>query len=66
MPICASFNLEISNMRTYIAFYKRQQITVTANSSYEAQQKAAAIFKAKKAYDVTVMLADVTHSTASV
>lgn len=50
-------------MRPYIAFYKGKQITVEANSSYEAQQKAAKEFKAKKPYDVTVMLADVKHST---
>lgn len=49
-------------MRTYIAFYKGKQITVEANSSYEAQQKAAKEFKAKKSYDITVMLADVKHS----
>jgi hypothetical protein len=41
----------------YIAFYKGKKIEVYANSSYEAQQKAAAIFKAKKTYDVTVKLA---------
>lgn len=50
-------------MRPYIAFYKGKQLQVEANSSYEAQQKAAKLFKAKKSYEVTVMLADVTHST---
>ncbi|WP_396189747.1 hypothetical protein [Flavobacterium sp.] len=49
--------------RPYIAFYKGKQTQVEATSSYEAQQKAAAFFKAKKSYEVTVMLADVTHST---
>jgi hypothetical protein len=52
-------------MRQYIAFYKGQQISVTADSSYQAQQLAAAQFKAKKRYDVTVMLADVEVDTAS-
>jgi hypothetical protein len=50
-------------MRPYIAFYKGKQLQVEATSSYEAQQKAAKLFKAKKSYEVTVMLADVTHST---
>lgn len=50
-------------MRPYIAFYKGKQLQVEAASSYEAQQKAAKLFKAKKSYEVTVMLADVTHST---
>lgn len=42
----------------YIAFYKGKQVEVMADSSYQAQQKAAAHFKAKKSYDVTVMLAE--------
>ena len=42
----------------YIAFYKGKQIEVYANSSYEAQKKAAEKFKAKKSYDVTVKLAE--------
>jgi hypothetical protein len=45
------------SMNTYEAFYKGKRISVQANTSYEAQQKAAAQFKAKKSYDVTVMLA---------
>ena len=48
-------------MRPYIAFYKGKQVQVEASSSYEAQQKASVIFKAKKSYEVTVMLSDVTH-----
>lgn len=43
-------------MNTYAAFFKGKEITVTAPTSYEAQQKAAAAFKARKAYDVTVIL----------
>jgi len=42
----------------YIAFYKGKQIEVYANSSYEAQKKAAEQFKAKKAWEVTVKLAE--------
>ena len=45
-------------MNGYIAFYKGKQIEVYAPTSYEAQTKAAAIFKAKKSYEVTVMLAE--------
>lgn len=52
-------------MRTYKAFYKGRSIEVEASSSYEAQQKAAAEFRAKKAYDVAVVLADVPLDTAS-
>ncbi len=55
-------------MNTYIAFYRRQKIQVTANTAYEAELKAAAQFKAKKSYDVSVMLValgdrEITHST---
>ena len=42
----------------YICFYKNKKIEVMADSSYEAQQKAAKEFKAKKSYDVTVILAE--------
>jgi hypothetical protein len=57
-------------MNGYIAFYRGRQIEVYSDSSYQAQQKAAAIFKAKKAYEVTVVIAEkngeqVTHSPAS-
>ncbi len=45
-------------MRTYRAFYKNRVITVTASTSYEAQLKAAAVFKARKSYDVAIVLAD--------
>lgn len=52
-------------MFTYQAFYRGRQITVTAESSYRAQLAAAAEFKAKKSYEVTVMRADVPVDTAS-
>lgn len=45
-------------MNGYIAFYRGKRIEVTAETSYKAQEKAAAIFKAKKRYEVTVMLAE--------
>ena len=44
-------------MFTYIAFYKGKQITVNALRTYDAQLIASKIFKAKKSYEVTVMLA---------
>jgi len=44
-------------MFTYIAFYKGKQITVNASTSYEAQLTASRLLKAKKSYEVTVMLA---------
>ncbi len=55
-------------MNGYICFYRGKRTEVRATNPLEAQQKAAAHFKARKAYDVTVMLAElngapVTHST---
>ncbi len=44
-------------MFTYIAFYRGKEITVNALRSFDAQEQAARIFKAKKSYEVTVMLA---------
>lgn len=35
-------------MKTYTAFYNQKKTEVTANSSYEAQQKAIAFFKPPK------------------
>jgi hypothetical protein len=45
-------------MNGYIAFYKGRKTEVHADTAYEAQQKAAAIFKARKSYEVTVVLAE--------
>ncbi len=57
-------------MNGYKAFYRNNTLEVYADSSYEAQQKAARLFKARKSYDVTVVLCEkegkqVVHSTAS-
>ena len=49
---------EIDAMNGYKAFYRGKSIEVQAETSYKAQQKAAEIFKARKSYDVTVMLAE--------
>ena len=58
-------------MNGYIAFYKGKQVEVYAETSYQAQEKAAVMFKVKpaKSYDVTVVLAErngeqVVHSGA--
>lgn len=53
-------------MRTYVAFYKNRQITVQAESQYQAQLKAAEQFKAKKSWEVAVVLADVAVDPASI
>lgn len=52
-------------MRKYKAFYKGKTYDLEAESSYAAQQAAAKYFKAKKAYEVTVVLADVPVPTQS-
>ena len=43
-------------MNGYIAFYKGKHVEVHADTPYEAQQKAAIQFRAKKPYEVTVVL----------
>ncbi len=43
-------------MNKYKAFYKGKNIEVDAKTSYDAQIVASNIFKAKKRYEVTVML----------
>jgi hypothetical protein len=53
-----------TSLRPYVAFYKGKQYELTANSAYNAQVIAAKHFKAKRHYEVTVVLADVTHSTS--
>lgn len=45
-------------MNGYKAFYKSRQCEVMANTSYEAQKKAAVILNAKRSYEVTVMLCE--------
>jgi len=45
-------------MNGYKAFYRGKTTEIYAETSYSAQQKAAAHFKAKKTYDVSVMLCE--------
>lgn len=57
--------------RPYKAFWNGKECSVTAETSYAAQTKATALFQANtrkrvKSYDVSVLLADVEHSTASI
>ena len=54
-------------MNGYKAFYKNKTAEVYADTSYQAQQIAAQQFKAKKSYEVTVILCEkakqqVTHT----
>ncbi len=42
---------------TYIAFWHRRQMEITAETTREAQEKAAEAFKARKPWEVSVMLA---------
>lgn len=58
-------------MNGYVCFYKGKKVEVMADTTLQARDKAVIIFKAKKAYDVTVMLAEIngkqyTHSTGSI
>lgn len=59
-----------TTLNGYVCFYRSKQTEVYASTSYEAQTKAAAYFKARKQYEVSVHLAEkagapVIHSTAS-
>ena len=45
-------------MYGYKCFYRNKTIEVYADSSYQAQQKASEEFKAKKSYEVTVILCE--------
>ena len=45
-------------MNGYKAFYRDKTCEIYALTSYEAQQAAAKVFKAKKSYDVSVVLCE--------
>ena len=56
-------------MNGYIGYYRGKQVEVEATTSYGAQQAAARLFKAKRTYQVTVVLVtkggqQISHSTA--
>lgn len=52
-------------MRTYLALYKGKKIEVQAETSLEAQGKAAALLKARRRFEVSVVLVDVPVDPAS-
>ena len=45
-------------MNGYIAFWGKKKLEVFAESSYQASEKAAKLFGAKKSHEVTVVLAE--------
>jgi hypothetical protein len=45
-------------MNGYVCFYRGKRTEVRAATTLEAQTKAAAFFKARKAYEITVVLAE--------
>lgn len=58
-------------MNKYLCFYRGKTLQVEAETSYEASRKAAKIFKAKRPWDVSVILGEnakgpVTHSSQSI
>ena len=56
--------MEIGN-RTYQAYYRGRTIQLQAQSSYQAQIRAAEIFGARKSYQVSVVLAAAPIDVAS-
>ncbi len=47
-----------NNLNGYIAMFKDKKIKVYATTTLEAQEKAHAIFKNKKSYDISVFLVE--------
>lgn len=66
------YDPEAKKMFGYVCFYRGKRIEVRALRSFDAQEIAAKIFKAKKSYEVSVYLAErpngepVIRSTAEV
>jgi len=59
----------MDNLNGYKAFYKGKTMEVYAESSYQAWLKASELFRAKKSYQVTVILCEkngkqITHNPA--
>jgi hypothetical protein len=50
--------MDFTTLYGYVCFYRSKRVEVTASTTYEAQQKAAALLKAKKPYEVSVCLAE--------
>ena len=58
-------------MNGYKAFYRGKSLDVYADTSFKAQEEAARLFKAKKQWEVTVMLCEkngeqYVHSTSTI
>jgi hypothetical protein len=51
--------------RLYACLYKGRKLLLEADSSYAAQQEAARRFRARRAWDVIVYLADEPMSAAA-
>lgn len=49
----------------YVCLYRGKQLIIHAPTTYRAQQLAAAAFRTKKPWEISVLRADITHSTAS-
>lgn len=45
-------------MNGYVCFYKEKRTEVYADTTLQAQEAAAAFFKARKSYEVSVILAE--------
>lgn len=45
-------------MNGYKCFYRNKTVEVSADTTYEAQLKAASLLKAKKSWEVTVVLCE--------
>jgi len=45
-------------MNGYIAIYKGKKIEIYADTSYQAQLEAAKEFKAKKSYEIQIVLCE--------
>ena len=50
----------------YVCLHRGKRLMIHASTTYRAQQLAAAAFQTKKPWEISVLRADTTHSTASV
>ena len=57
-PVMTHTTQDTHTRNGYVCFYRGQRKEVFAATLYQAQQIAAGLFRAKKSYDVSVMLAE--------
>ena len=50
-------------MNGYKCFYKNKEIEVYADTTYQAQLKAAEILKVRKSFEITVVLCEINGET---